>query len=288
MTEIYKSGNILIEGRHKRPVMVDVTCVADGSKKPVIIFSHGFKGFKDWGHFNLMAREFANQNFVCVKFNFSHNGITPTDTNEFSDLDAFANNNFSIELDDLGTVIDWVQANIFLRDEVQPECIFLVGHSRGGGISLLKANEDPRIKKVVTWAAPCTFENRFLPEEMEYWKKNGVIYVQNFRTNEMMPMYYQIVEDYVKNKKRIDIPRAASMLKIPCLLVQGTADDVVLATDVEELQKLMPSAELFLLEHADHTFGTTHPYISEVLENDFLKVFNKTCGFLKCLADIKT
>lgn len=287
MAELYKTGNIMIDGVHNRPVMVDVTCIADGSKKPVIIFSHGFKGFKDWGHFNLMASDFAKQGFVFVKFNFSHNGITPANINEFTDLEAFANNNFSIELDDLGAVLDWIETDPVLKNEINSESIYLVGHSRGGGISLLKANEDERVKKVVTWAAPYSFENRFPPEEMELWKRNGVIYVQNFRTNQLMPMYYQIVEDFMQNKKRIDIPVAASNLKIPCLLIQGTADDVVLATDVEELYKCIPSAELFLLDNADHTFGVTHPYNSNALENDFLKVFNKTCSFLKGLSNIK-
>ncbi|MDQ3191096.1 MAG: dienelactone hydrolase family protein, partial [Bacteroidota bacterium] len=245
MAEIQRTGNIMIDGLHNKPIMVDVAYIANGIKKPVIVFSHGFKGFKDWGHFNVMSTAFAKEGFVFVKFNFSHNGITPEDINEFTDLEAFASNNFSIELDDLGTVVDWIQANADLKNEIQPENISLVGHSRGGGISLLKANEDTRIKKVVTWAAPYSFENRFSPEEIEFWEKNGVIYVKNFRTDQQMPMYYQIVENFNANKNRIDIPVAASNLKIPCLLIQGTDDDIVLAADVEKLHECIPSAELF-------------------------------------------
>ena len=286
--EIFRTGNLVVDGLHHRPIAIDITYIPDHVKKPAIVFSHGFKGFKDWGHFNIMASEFARQGFIFIKFNFSHNGIISGDTNEFNDLEAFANNNFSIELDDLGVVLDWLEKNSLLKKDFHPENIFLVGHSRGGGISILKANEDPRIKKVVTWAAPFSFENRFNPEEIEQWKKDGVVYVDNSRTQQKMPMYYQIVEDFIKNKKRMDIPAAARNLKIPCLIVQGTADDVVDAQDADLLKKYIPSAELFLIKDADHTFGVSHPYSYTELQNDFLKVFNKTCSFLKSLPDIKT
>ena len=287
VNEIFRTGDIMVDGLHNRPINIDITYIPDHTKKPVIVFSHGFKGFKDWGHFNLMAGEFARQGFIFVKFNFSHNGIMGGNANEFNDMEAFANNNFSIELDDLGVVLDWLEKNQLLKNDFNKENIFLVGHSRGGGISILKANEDARIKKVVTWAAPCSFENRFNPEEIEQWKKDGVVYVDNSRTQQKMPMYYQIVEDFIKNKKRMDIPAAARNLKIPCLIVQGTADDVVDALDADLLKKYIPAAELFLINGADHTFGVIHPYSDTELQNDFLKVFNKTCSFLKGLPDIK-
>ena len=47
-----------------------------------------------------------------LKFNFSHNGISLNDHMSFSDLEAFGNNNFSIELEDLESVIDWSKINL--------------------------------------------------------------------------------------------------------------------------------------------------------------------------------
>ena len=49
--------------------------------------------------------------------------------------------------------------------------IYLIGHSRGGGISIIAANEDKRIKKLVTWAAIADLTNRFSSEELAIWKK---------------------------------------------------------------------------------------------------------------------
>ena len=68
----------------------DVRFVEDGSVKPVVVFCHGFKGFKDWGPFPEWGRFLARSGFVAVHFNFSRNGVTPEAPTEFTDLDAFA------------------------------------------------------------------------------------------------------------------------------------------------------------------------------------------------------
>ena len=81
--------NYLLNSIHNnKPIAVDVFYVANNVPKPIVIFAHGFKGFKDWGHFNLIADEFAKHDFVFFKFNFSYNGTTPENPVDFSDLDA--------------------------------------------------------------------------------------------------------------------------------------------------------------------------------------------------------
>jgi uncharacterized protein len=279
--EMVKSGNFLIDGLHKRPILADYTFLKDGKTKPIIIFSHGFKGFKDWGHFNLMAEQFALNGFVFLKFNFSHNGTTADSPVDFADLEAFAENNFTKELDDLGTVIDWVEKSDHLQNEIQHQQYFLIGHSRGGSISLLKSREDSRIKKLVTWASPSTFENKFNPDDVKYWKDAGVIYVENSRTNQKMPLKYQIVEDYFNNKHRTKIELAAQNLLLPSLFVQGTADDVITLKEAEQLHLWHKNSELLIIENGDHTFGTMHPFLDLEFPDDFKQVFEKTCDFLK-------
>src|ERR1022692_4310700 len=69
--------NIELEGKHGKTILTDVFYKDGRDAKPIVIFLHGFKGSKDWGACNLMARHFASKRFVFVKFNFSHNGTTP-------------------------------------------------------------------------------------------------------------------------------------------------------------------------------------------------------------------
>ena len=185
----------VVKGSDNKDILIDVVYNKTLLDKKIVIFCHGFKGFKDWGCFNLVADYFANNNFVFIKFNFSHNGTSSSDMLNFVDLDAFGNNNFSKELDDLGFVIDWVfSSSIFNNLDIT-----LIGHSRGGGISMLKTREDDRIKKVVTWASPSNFMKSIHEDKINIWKEKGVAYIYNSRTKQNMPLYYQFYKNCLDN-----------------------------------------------------------------------------------------
>ena len=154
---VINKSNITIDGSDNRPILIDTTFNQNEVSRKVVVFSHGFKGFKDWGPFNKIATYFAQQDFVFVKFNFSYNGTTPTNPVDFDDLKAFGENNFSKELDDLSLVLDWIKKCDILRLEVDENKISLFGHSRGGGISMLRTTEDNSIAKVISWASPANF-----------------------------------------------------------------------------------------------------------------------------------
>lgn len=275
--------NIILQSKHNRPFAVDVYYRADNIAKPVVIFSHGFKGFKDWGPFDLIAEKFAQQNFVFVKFNFSHNGTSVDHPLEFIDLEAFGNNNMSIEMDDLGVVIDWIISNDFIADkcEVNTNAIFLLGHSRGGGISILKANEDTRVKKICTWASVNEFGKYWKKDEMEKIKREGVIFVGNARTKQQMPLYWQLYENYFNNLDRLHIPTALKKIDIPFLIVHGTSDETVPYQSALEMHQWNKKTQLLLIEHANHNFGGKHPYIASELTEDLLDAINATIDFFK-------
>ena len=177
------------------------------TRKPLVIFCHGYKGYKDWGAFDLMSSSFLEAGIALLKFNFSHNGGTPEQPIDFPDLEAFGNNNYMIELDDLESVINWVSTAEEFKDEIDINNIILIGHSRGGAIAILKASEDARIKKLVTWAAVCDLNRSMFEQgaELEQWKKDGVCYIVNGRTKQKMPHYIQFYHNYSKNKERLDV-----------------------------------------------------------------------------------
>lgn len=270
--------NIVIEGSSGRPMVLDVN-LSTNSSAPLVIFSHGFKGFKDWGAFNYISSFFSSQEISFLKFNFSHNGTTSSDLTDFSDLEAFGNNNFSKELDDLGLVIDWTEKELY--GKVDLSNLFLIGHSRGGGISILKANEDSRVKKVVSWASVSDFENRMPKGKEHVWKERGVAYVYNGRTRQQMPMYYQFREDFYKNKGRLDIPKAVKSLKIPLLVVHGSEDKTVDLSEAYCLTKNVKYSELFIIEGADHVFNVKHPFVQETIPKELEMLLHKTISFLK-------
>lgn len=277
-----KVGNIIVKGSCERPMLVDITYPQDLSKKsPTVIFSHGFKGFKDWGHFNLVSEAFAKAGFVFIKFNYSHNGVTPESPTDFVNLKAFGENTYSKEVEDLKIMVDYVFNDSELDKVVDKNQIFLIGHSKGGGNSILVASKDKRIKKLCTWASVSRFGRMFNNKHfMDKWKEDGVVFIMNARTKEPMPMYYNFYEDYIENKENLDIKKAASEINIPWLIVHGSKDFVVTLKEAKMLSSLNPSAKL-LTNEGDHAFGGAHPWMHEELPELAQKVVNQTIEFFK-------
>lgn len=276
--------HITLTSKHNnRPFMADATFERDGVKKPAIIFNHGFKGFKDWGPFNILASKFAETGFVFIKMNFSHNGVTLDRPDEFADLEAFAQNNFCIELDDTGVMIDELfSAKSSIPDsEIDLTQLYIIGHSRGGAHVILKAQEDSRIKKVVTWAAVNDLETWHSKEEVDFWKKEGRIYIHNSRTNQKMPLDYQLVENFIENKDRLHVPDAVKALKMPMLSIHGSEDPTVPVQAVKDIRSWNPKVKIEIIPGAGHTFGGTHPFDRKELPSDLEKVVEMSIQFLK-------
>ena len=274
--------NIVVNGKHQKPIITDVFYKETDQEKPIVIFCHGYKGFKDWGAWNLMAKAFAKAGFFFIKFNFSHNGGTKKQPIDFPDLEAFGNNNYTKELDDLGSIIDWISKNYDFKYEIKTDDIFLIGHSRGGGIVLLKTNEDVRIKKVITLAGVCDFEKRTATVgDLEQWKKEGVKYVLNGRTKQNMPHFYQFYEDFMQNKDRLDVKKATENLKAPHLIIHGDNDTSVLIDEAKNLHKWNPKSEFKIIEGANHVFNVSHPWKEEVLSKELEETIDNSIKFLK-------
>tara|TARA_B110000858_G_scaffold37913_1_gene42656 strand:+ start:42 stop:884 length:843 start_codon:yes stop_codon:yes gene_type:complete len=277
-----KKEKKIIEGSAGKPILIDVTFRANSKAKQVVVFCHGFKGFKDWGPFNDIADYFAEQDIVFVKFNFSFNGTTIDDPSNFGDLKAFGNNNFCKELDDLTLVLDWIENCKELKVEIDTSKISLFGHSRGGSIALLKTAEDRRVAQVVSWASPSNFLDR-LPkqEKLNKWKEMDVAYIYNGRTKQNMPMYFQFYENCIANADRLNIQNAVVKMNIPHLIVHGSEDPTVLLAEAERMKIWNSNTHLHVIEGANHVLGGFHPYDLANFSKDLQEAIDVTVSFLK-------
>ena len=275
--------NLVLNRASKKPIVWDAFFNPTGTPKPLVVFCHGYKGFKDWGSWDLVANAFLNANFFFVKFNFSHNGGTVENPIDFPDLEAFSENNYSKELDDLDTLINHLLSkdNSFLRD-IDSSKIILIGHSRGGGISILKASEDQRITQLITWASVCAFGKRTVTTgDLEQWKREGVKYVLNGRTKQHMPHKYQFYEDYIANQERLNIETATKRIQIPQLIIHGKEDPSVFFSEAEALHSWNPKSELYAIENTNHVFNSKHPWEEDELPKALKQVTDKSLSFIK-------
>ncbi len=277
-------NNISVASKYKRIMQADVYYLQTHKKKPVIIFTHGYKSFKDWGTFDLIGQEFARKWFVFVKFNLSHNGTTPEVTDKITDPEAFGNNNIEIELSDMKEILSWVQNNTHIPlEEIDENEIYLLGHSRGGANSIIFAHENPVVKKIACWAGMSDYlEIWDQYYNLEEWGKNGVVYRDNPLTGTKLPLYYQMMENLLANQERFNIKKVLSQLQIPVMLIHGIEDDLVSYRHSIEMKKHCPDAILNLFPGASHTFGGFHPYTlpslpvdSKNMVNDVIEFFTK-------------
>ncbi|NRD18714.1 alpha/beta fold hydrolase [Winogradskyella eckloniae] len=274
--------NIILTRDGKKPILIDAFYSNEIDNQPIVIFCHGYKGFKDWGSWNLMAETFSKLGFCFIKFNFSHNGGTMENPIDFPDLDAFGNNNYTKELDDLADIITWVKDHFKAHSKINTKHITLIGHSRGGGISILKAAEDDRITNLITLASVSDFAKRTATiGNLEAWKHNGVTYIVNGRTKQQMPHYYQFYQDFIIHKARLDIESATKRLSIPHLIIHGSNDTSVKLEEGKALHKWNSNSELKIINNADHVFNTKHPWDKDQLTTALLETINACVAFLQ-------
>lgn len=270
---------LIIPTKRERDILADINYIDATVDKPLVIFCHGYKGYKDWGAWNLVAEEFARAGFVFLKFNFSHNGGTIKQPIDFPDLQAFGENTYTHEVEDLHTMIDWSQTNNGFP--IQKDNITLIGHSRGGGIVSIVAKEHKTVKKLVTWAGVSDYKKRFpKKEKFDEWKANGVFYVKNGRTKQSMPHFFSFYTDFIENEQRLTIKSAIKQLNKPQLIIHGDKDEAVSIKEAELLKSWNPKAILSIIEGASHTFGSKHPWEQTTLPVHLQKIVTQTIEFI--------
>lgn len=277
---VLQSGNVILKGSDDRPFLASLQYPASGGPHPLIVFCHGFKSFLSWGAFPLLGKHFAEKGMAFLSFSFSHNGTTAENPEEFCDPEAFGQNNFSRELHDLSCVLESIRSGQFPGAEnIDINRIFLAGHSRGGGIALLKAAEDKNIRALSVWGSVNEFGRYWRKNERERLDREGVIYIPNTRTGQMLPIYKQLYDDYEANLPRLHIPTAVSSLRIPLQIIHGTADETVPVQAAKEMHSWNPQSELLLLPEAGHTFGMKHPWMEEQLPEHSISLLNNVFDF---------
>ncbi len=254
------------------PILVDVRASGRELPRPAVVIVHGFKGFKDWGMFPVVAERLARAGFSAVTMNLSGSGVDQQ--GEFVYPERFGHNTYSAEQHDLQVVLAALeQGDLGLA----PVSEFgLVGHSRGGGTAILAAATDPRIRALVTWAA-ISHVDRW-PGRAAEWRRTGKLDIVNARTGQVLPMYTDVLDDIERNQAALDIAAAAAGLRTPWLVVHGTADESVNVDEAHELAALAPEGRLLLLEGAGHTFGAVHPYAG--MTSDLAQALDETVKWM--------
>jgi len=248
-----------------------------GPKQPILLFCHGFKGFKDWGSFPYAADALARRGIVTVRFNFSCNGVGES-LDQFDELEKFGRNTYARELADLTALWDAIRTGeLPLPDFADKQKLFVLGHSKGGADAILFGAGHPDVKGIVTWNGVGDV-NLFDEKLRAQIEREGVGYVLNARTGQQMPITRAVIEDVDNNREAYDLEKKVASMKQRLCIIQGRNDAARLVKAAERLKQADEDAELHWIEGADHTFNTRHPFAQTTPQLE--EAIRLTAGFV--------
>ena len=273
-----KLANSTYTGSAGRQSLIDLE-IPEKFNGELILFVHGFMGFKDWGAWNLVKQYFTGKNYGFCKFNLSHNGGTMENGIDFPDEKAFGENCYTYEIQDIEAVLHWIT-----QKALDIQGIHLIGHSRGGGDVILAGRNLQTtfpLRSIHTWAAISDIGSRFPKDEAhEKWKEEGVRFIENGRTKQKLPQYFSLYEDYVGNASELNIENAIKDLRIPIFLYHGDKDTSVPIQEGYDLAN-WKELDLHVITNADHVFGAIHPWKNRELPSTLLELCELTLNKLK-------
>lgn len=257
-----------------------------------VLFLHGYKGYMDWGCWDMVGNMFAHHGWRFLRINFTHNGTAPESPSTFSDLKAFATNTYRREKEEAAYVIQALREEASLQDSVATKApLAVIGHSRGGGIACLAAEAaDKELKSagkrgvdaIITWAAVADFASRFPEgEALEAWRSSGQLEVINHRTRQRLHHDWTFHSDFMAHQEALTIERAVRAYRGRMLIAHGTGDEAVTLDHAERLADWATDGTLHRMAGAGHTFGAREPWDEPALPADLGALTQTTLRFLE-------
>jgi alpha-beta hydrolase superfamily lysophospholipase len=271
----------VLVGALQQNFALDVSYSESKKQKGIIIFCHGFKGFKDWGCWQMVADYFVENGYTFLKFNFSHNGMGQEDSADFDALDKFSINTLGKEMEDISSVEQFILGELpTVVPIINTDKIYIIGHSKGGVSALLYCTQyDTKIKKVCTWASPFDFHRSWNSKFRAKWRTDGIQYIKNARTNQMMPLDISVLNDLESNEEKYSLATASKKLQIPYLIIQGTNDQAVKMEEFNLLKNHFTKANTHIIAEANHVFGGSYAYTEAVLPAHTIELVSETKNF---------
>ena len=209
-------------------------------RRDLLAIGHGVTGNKDRPFAGALARAAAANGIAALRFSFAGNGASQgrfeeaTVTKEVEDLRAL-----------LAALADWRVA--------------YAGHSMGAAVGLLCAASDARIELLVSLAGMLDCAS-FCERKFGHLTPGGDCMWDEPEC--------PLSAEFVRDMQRLgNLAPVAARVRVPWLLVHGTADEVVPLEDAETALAGAPGpARLVVLSGADHVFsGSAMPAMTDAV-----------------------
>jgi uncharacterized protein len=171
-------------------------------------------------------------------------------------------------------VDDAVKLTAWLENDKRFSSVAIIGHSEGSLIGILAAQRDPRVSKFVSLEGAGRNLGAILNEQVTANPANPPAVVEEVeRINasllagktidnpdpQLYALYRPSVQPYLISEYKYDPPKELAKLTIPVLIVQGSTDIQISATDAKLLAAAEPKARLVTIEGMNHVLVDAPP-----------------------------
>ena len=232
------------------------THAPSGPPRAAAVIVHGYKGYKDYGMFPLLAERLARARFVTHRFNLAHSGMTNR-TETFERPDLFERDTWRFQAEDIRAVVRAIHAGTLAGQRLP---LFLIGHSRGGVSGTLAAAwfaDELALAGLVTINAPdtcCSLRDA----DRDTLPRDGFIPTLSARTGQTLRVGRAWLQDQLDHPELHDLLAQAERVRCPALVIQGAADETVPPSAADHLAGAL-GARTLIIPGATHVLNTPNP-----------------------------
>jgi hypothetical protein len=159
-----------------------------------------------------------------------------------------------------------------IRQRTGASCVWVLGHSEGGLVSLVAAQDAADICGLILVATAGRPLGAVLREQLRANPANAPVLDQAMSAiarleagqrvdvagmhPALLPLFYPAVQDFLINEFSFDPAKLIASCRLPVLIVQGRRDIQVGVSDAEQLARANSAARLALLADTNHVLKT--------------------------------
>lgn len=245
----------------------------DSGPQGLAIIIPGFLGYMDWGFYPYLAKILTDKNWMVILFNHSTGG-TGDNGKPYSGMENLKNMTVERDLADVRGIFEALD-----KDEIpgfnhkQKLPIFLIGHSKGGAVSILSAVSRPDIAGIVLINS--------VADLLRIPREKAMEIIERGYQEKMLPgtkITIKVKSDYwkqlIENPDRYDVPKALGSLKAKIYVIRGADDEIIPFEETNEIIKHAPNgAKIMLRSGVGHNLGCENNS-SEMDRNAYTVMFH--------------